>query len=40
VGTASSPLERLAAFKAAWWFMVAITAVGVIPTLFLNQRNR
>jgi EmrB/QacA subfamily drug resistance transporter len=39
VGAASTPLERLAAFKAAWWFMVAITAVGVIPT-FLIQRKR
>ena len=39
VGTASTPPERLAAFKVAWWFMVAITAAGVIPT-FLIQRKR
>jgi MFS family permease len=39
VGAASTPVEQLAAFKAAWWFMVAITAVGVIPT-FLIQRKR
>ena len=38
-GAASTPLERLAAFKAAWWFMVAITAAGVIP-IFLIQRKR
>jgi len=23
----------------AWWFMVAITAVGVIPTLFVKGRR-
>ena len=39
VGAAGTPIERLAAFKTAWWFMVAITAVGVIPT-FLIQRKR
>ena len=40
VGTASTPPERLAAFKVAWWFMVATTAVGVVPTLLLSQRRR
>ena len=40
VGAANTPLERLEAFKVAWWFMAAITAVGVIPTFFLNQRRR
>jgi EmrB/QacA subfamily drug resistance transporter len=40
VGAASTPPERLAAFKVAWWFMVAITAVGVVPTLFLSQGRR
>ncbi len=39
VGGASTPVERLAAFKVAWWFMVAITAVGVIPTLFVKGRR-
>ena len=39
VGGASTPVERLAAFKVAWWFMVAITAVGVIPTLFVQQKR-
>jgi len=39
VGGASTPVERLAAFKVAWWFMVAITAVGVIPTLFVQRKR-
>ena len=39
VGGASTPVEQLAAFKAAWWFMVAITAMGVIPTLFVKGRH-
>jgi EmrB/QacA subfamily drug resistance transporter len=39
VGGASTPLERLAAFNGAWWFMVVITAAAVIPT-FLIQRKR
>jgi EmrB/QacA subfamily drug resistance transporter len=39
VGAAGTPMERLAAFKTAWWFMVAVTALGAIPT-FLIQRKR
>lgn len=35
VGTAATPAEKLAAFEHAWWLMAAITALGLIPTLFV-----
>ncbi len=38
VGAASSPAERVAAFHKRWWLMAAITALGVIPTVWLIRR--
>ncbi len=38
VGSASSPAERMAAFHRGWWLMAAITALGLIPTVWLIRR--
>ena len=38
VGAASSPAERVAAFHRGWWLMAAITALGLIPTVWLIRR--
>ncbi len=37
-GSASSPAERLAAFHRGWWIMAAVTALGLIPTVWLIRR--
>jgi MFS family permease len=31
VGTASTPTEKLAAFRLAWWLMAAVIALGLVP---------
>lgn len=38
VGAASLPAERVAAFHRGWWLMAAITALGLIPTVWLIRR--
>ena len=37
IGTPGSPLERLVAFRHAWWAMAAVVAVGLIPALLLRR---
>src|SRR5260370_35961491 len=37
MGTPGSPLERLVAFRHAWWAMAAIVALGLIPALLLHR---
>jgi hypothetical protein len=37
-GSASTPAERLAAFHRGWRLMAAITALGLIPTVWLIRR--
>jgi EmrB/QacA subfamily drug resistance transporter len=40
IGAPASQLERLAVFQNAWWAMAAITAVGLIPALFVLRPKR
>lgn len=40
VGSAATPDTRLAAFQTAWWTMVAVTAVGLIPLAIFLRRPR
>ena len=40
VGVPASPAERLAAFQLGWWIMAAITAVSLVPTLWLIRTRR
>jgi hypothetical protein len=35
VGSAASPMERLAAYHRGWWLMAAIAALGLLPTVWL-----
>jgi hypothetical protein len=37
IGTPGSPLERLVAFRHAWWAMAAVVALGLIPALLLRR---
>ena len=37
IGTPGSPVERLVAFRHAWWAMAAIVALGLIPALLLRR---
>ena len=39
VASADTPAARLSAFHRGWWVMAAITASGLIPTLFLIRRS-
>jgi EmrB/QacA subfamily drug resistance transporter len=39
VGAAVSVEDRMAAFRAAWWVMAAITVVGLVPLLLLRRRR-
>jgi hypothetical protein len=36
----TSPMGRVAAFHRGWWIMAAITALGMIPTLYLIRPPR
>lgn len=38
VGMASTPDEKLAAFRLAWWLMAAGMALGAIPRLFIRRK--
>jgi EmrB/QacA subfamily drug resistance transporter len=38
VGTASTPNEKLAAFRLAWWLMAAGIALGAVPCMFIQRR--
>ncbi len=40
VGVPTTLAERVAAFQTAWWAMAAITAVGLIPALFVLRSRR
>jgi EmrB/QacA subfamily drug resistance transporter len=40
IASAASPTERIAAFHEGWWIMAAITALGLIPTLWLIRPAR
>ena len=40
VGSPATPVERVAAFHRGWWIMVAIAALGLIPTFFLIRPGR
>jgi EmrB/QacA subfamily drug resistance transporter len=40
VASPASPMARVAAFHRGWWIMAAITALGLIPTLFLIRPRR
>src|SRR6266404_8103530 len=40
VGSAATPVERVAAFHRGWWIMVPIAALGLIPTFFLVRPGR
>jgi hypothetical protein len=35
VASPASPMDRVAAFHRGWWIMAVITALGLVPTLFL-----
>jgi hypothetical protein len=39
IGMPGSPLERLAAFRHAWWAMAAVVALGLIPALLLRRAS-
>jgi len=41
IGTPASLPERLVAFQRGWWVMVAIIALGLLPTyLYLRQKPK
>ena len=40
VASAASPTERVAAFHRGWWIMAAITALSLVPTLWLLRPAR
>ena len=40
IGSPSSPVERVAAFHRGWWVMVAVVALGLIPTYFFIRPQR
>jgi EmrB/QacA subfamily drug resistance transporter len=40
VAAPASPAARVAAYHRGWWIMVAITALGLIPTFFLIRPRR
>src|SRR5258707_3453114 len=40
IGSPASPVERLAAFQRGWIVMVAVVALGLIPTYFLIRPKR
>jgi EmrB/QacA subfamily drug resistance transporter len=40
VASPASPIARVAAFHRGWWIMAAITALGLVPTLFLMRPRR
>jgi EmrB/QacA subfamily drug resistance transporter len=40
VASPASPMARVAAFHRGWWIMAAITALGLVPTLFLIRPRR
>ena len=39
IGSPTSPVERLAAFQRGWIVMVAVVALGLIPTYFLIRKR-
>jgi EmrB/QacA subfamily drug resistance transporter len=39
VAAPASPMARLEAFHRGWWIMAAVTALGLIPTVFLIRRR-
>jgi hypothetical protein len=39
IGTPGSPLDRLVAFRHAWWAMAAVVALGLIPALLLRRAS-
>ncbi len=39
IGSPASPVERLAAFQRGWIVMVAVVALGLIPTYFLIRKR-
>jgi EmrB/QacA subfamily drug resistance transporter len=40
IAGAQTPAARLAAFHLGWWIMAAITALGLVPTLWLIRARR
>jgi EmrB/QacA subfamily drug resistance transporter len=40
IGTPGSQVERLVAFRHAWWAMAAIVALGLIPALLLLRQSK
>jgi EmrB/QacA subfamily drug resistance transporter len=40
IGSPASPAARVAAFHRGWWVMVAVVALGLIPTYFFIRQNR
>jgi EmrB/QacA subfamily drug resistance transporter len=40
VASPASPMARVAAFHRGWWIMAAITALGLVPTMFLIRPRR
>jgi hypothetical protein len=41
IGTPASLPERLIAFQRGWWVMVALVALGLLPTYFyLRQKPK
>ena len=40
VASPASPMDRVTVFHRGWWIMAAITAVGLIPTLWLIRVRR